>query len=198
MNRLEFFQGLASKWDAINPAAPQAAAIDRGLDLVEPLAGARVVDVGCGTGAVIGRLLPRLGEGRAVALDFAPGMIERAAARHPDPRVEWRACDVLESGLPDGSASVVLCYNAFPHFPEPARTAAELARWLRPGGRLLVWHDKARSQIAEVHRRVGGPVGGDAPLPVEELAAIFAGAGLQIDRAEEPEGSWLLLASRPC
>jgi ubiquinone/menaquinone biosynthesis C-methylase UbiE len=197
ISRQEFFEGLAAKWDLINPPAPQAAAIDRGLDLVEPLSGAQVVDVGCGTGAVTGRLLLRLGEGRATALDFAPAMVERAAVLHPDPRVLWRTCDVLDTGFATASASVVLCYNSFPHFPEPALAAAELSRWLRPGGRVLVWHDKARAQIAEVHRRVGGPVGADAPLPVEELAAHFASAGLRIDRAEEPAGTWLLLASRP-
>lgn len=196
--RRAHFDALAPRWESFRPSEAGEAAVGRGLDLVEPLAGAAVADVGCGTGVVLGPLLPRLGPaGRVLAIDFAAAMVDIARSRHADPRVSWLCADALQAPVPAGSLDVVLCFDALPHFPDLQQALSVLAAWLAPGGRLLVWHDIGRERLAAVHGKAGPPLDGDLLPPVGELAPFARAAGLQVERAEEDESSYTFLARRP-
>ena len=190
------FDALAPRWDSMKPGEALAEGVERGLALLGDLSGARAVDLGCGTGRLEGVLLPRLGGGSVVAVDFSPAMIEEAARRCDDARVTWLCRDVLATGIPSGSADVVLCFDAFPHFHSRVALLGEVARWLRPGGAFLLWHDVGREQLASVHRRAGPAVENDLLPPVAVLAALVAEAGLRVERADEDETSYTLLARR--
>lgn len=192
-----FFDDLAPRWDSLKPADACAPGVERGLALVGPLDGRTVVDLGCGTGLLEGHLLDRMAGGRVVAIDFSAQMLALARARHGSERVAWLCRDVLDTELADASADVVLCFNAFPHFPDPAATAREAARWLRPGGPVLVWHDIGRERLAAIHGGGPPPIHRDLLPPVAHLADLFRLAGLVVERAEEDEASYTLLARRP-
>jgi SAM-dependent methyltransferase len=192
-----FFDDLAPRWDGLKPPDGCGPGVERGLSLVEPLDGRTVVDLGCGTGLLEGHLLPRVGNGRIVAVDFSAEMLALARSRHASDRITWLCRDVLDTALPDASADAVLCFNAFPHFPDPAATARETARWLRPRRPVLVWHDVGREQLAAIHGGGPLPIHEDLLLPVARMAELFTAAGLVIERAEEDEGSYTLLARRP-
>ncbi len=194
--RKRAFDALAPGWDSGKPDERFAAGGERGLAFLGDLSGLRVVDLGCGTGRLEALLLPRLGDGSVVAVDFSPGMIGEAARRCRDPRVTWLCRDVLGTGLPAESADVVLCFDAFPHFPDAGGVLREVARWLRPGGAVLIWHDLGREQLALVHRRVGPPVDVDLLPPVVELATLAVAAGLRVEVAGEDASSYTLLARR--
>jgi ubiquinone/menaquinone biosynthesis C-methylase UbiE len=197
MDRRSFFNDMASRWDQIHPADQQAAAVKLGLDLVGALDGKTVADVGCGTGVLAEHVLPKLGAGKLVAIDFAAEMVSRGRARIPDPRVRWMACDVLETGLARGSVDLVLCYNTLPHFPDKERVLREFVRWLRDGGQVLVWHDVGREKIAEIHGHVGGAIGADRLPPAKELSKLMSTCGLAVHVAEESPASYVVLADRP-
>jgi demethylmenaquinone methyltransferase/2-methoxy-6-polyprenyl-1,4-benzoquinol methylase len=190
------FDALAARWDGLKPDEAVERGVRRGLDLLGDLSGAAVVDLGCGTGRLERLLLPRLGSGSVVGVDFSPAMIEEAARRCVDPRVTWLCRDVLGTGLATASADVVLCFDAFPHFHSRAALLAESARWLRAEGTLLVWHDVGREQLAHVHRRAGPAVEDDLLPPVARLAELATAAGFRVDRAEEDEASYTFLARR--
>ena len=190
------FDALAPRWDSLKPDEAVAAGARRGLSLLGELSGRDVVDLGCGTGRLEEVLLPGLGEGTVVAVDFSPGMIEQASRRCSDPRVTWLCRDVLETGLASGSADIVLCFDAFPHFSDGAAVLREAARWLRPGGTFLLWHDVGREQLARVHRRAGPAVENDLLPPVADLASLAAATGLEFAIAEEDEVSYTFLARR--
>jgi len=192
-----FFDELSSRWETIKPPEACAPGVSRGLALLGPLGGRTVVDVGCGTGLLEGYLLPVVGDGRVIAIDFAPAMIARARERHPSPHIEWVCRDVLESGIEDAAVDVVLCFNAFPHFPDRPATLSEMARWLRPGGPVLIWHDISRERLAEIHAGSAPAIQADRLPPVGELAALAREAGLVVDRSEEDEEAYTLLAHRP-
>ena len=190
------FDALAPRWDALKPDDAVAAGVERGLALLGDLAGLRVVDLGCGTGRLESLLLPRLGEGRVVGVDFSPAMLEEAARRCPDPRATWLCRDVHDTGIGTASADVVLCFDAFPHFHGRPALLAEVARWLRPGGAFLLWHDVGREQLERVHRRAGPAVENDLLPPVAELAGLAAAAGFVVEVAAEDEASYTLLARK--
>ena len=191
------FGALASTWDAAKPEEAIAAGVSRGLSLLGDVSGLDVVDIGCGPGRLEPYLLARLGEGSVVAVDFAAEMIVRGAALCPDRRVTWLCRDVLGTGLADSSADLVLCFNAFPHFPGAGEVLREVARWLRPGGAFLLWHDVGRERLAEIHRRAGREVEGDLLPPVDELELVACEAGFLVERAEEDGSSYTFLARKP-
>ena len=190
------FGALAEHWDEGKSPEAIASGVLRGLSLLGELDGLRVVDLGAGPGRLEPFLLPRLGGGRVVAVDYAPEMVVRGAVSIRDARVTWLCRDVADAGLPAGAFDLVLCFDAFPHFPDPASVIGEARRWLVPAGRLLVWHDVGRTRLAEVHRRAGRAVERDLLPPVEELAGTAHRAGFEVERAEEDDGSYVLLARR--
>jgi phosphatidylethanolamine/phosphatidyl-N-methylethanolamine N-methyltransferase len=91
--------------------------------------------VGCGTGADL-PLLPR--DVEVLATDLSPAMLRRAR-RKARPGVELRRMDGHALALPDASFDAALLHMVLEVIPDPARCLAEVARVLRPGGRLAVF-----------------------------------------------------------
>jgi 2-polyprenyl-6-hydroxyphenyl methylase/3-demethylubiquinone-9 3-methyltransferase len=103
------------------------------------LAGARVLDVGCG-GGLLCEALGR--EGATVTgIDLAPGMIEvaRLHAAEQSLNIAYNVVSAEEVAHGVGAAfDVVTCMEMLEHVPEPARMMATLAALVRPGGSLFV------------------------------------------------------------
>jgi len=162
-------------------------------DLVEraaPAAGARVLDVACGTG-VVTRLLPaRVGSGgRVVGLDLNPNMLATARAATAGLPIEWLEASVQAIPLPDDAFDLVLCQQALQFFPDKPAALREMYRVLAPGGRLhlAVWRSTAYCPgYAALERALAKYVGADAaklpPFSFGNRAAlrgVIAGAGFR-------------------
>jgi SAM-dependent methyltransferase len=110
------------------------------LDALEARPGARVVEVGCATGALTVDLLKRWGAGtRVVALDEAPFLAQarRKLAASGD-RVELLASPPAPLAVADATADVAISNLAAAEFADPARAVRELARVVVPGGRVAL------------------------------------------------------------
>jgi len=127
-----------------------------------------VVDLGAGTGKLT-RSLAALGH-HVVAVEPLGEMLDRLRAAVPG--VTAVAGSAESMPLPDGAADVVACAQAFHWFDqEPA--LAEIARVLRPGGRLaLVWNvrDERVPWVSELSDAMVGRTGVDrgAAAPIEQ------------------------------
>jgi 2-polyprenyl-3-methyl-5-hydroxy-6-metoxy-1,4-benzoquinol methylase len=99
--------------------------------------GERVLDLGCGRGYWAGKAA-RAGAD-VVAYDVKRERVARAAIRYP--RVRFVHGSAEETGLEDESFDVVLILSVLEHTAEPERVLAEIARVLRPGGRLALTTD---------------------------------------------------------
>lgn len=100
--------------------------------------GEDVIDLACGTGNVA--LLAATRGARVVGLDTAPRLLEVARARAQTHRVEvdFREGDLLDPPVADGAADVVLSVFGVIFATDPARALREIARVLRPSGRVLL------------------------------------------------------------
>jgi SAM-dependent methyltransferase len=105
---------------------------DVAFEAVAEVRPARVLEVGCGTGEFAERVATELGA-RVVAIDLSRRMVELTAARGIDARV----ADVQALPFGDGDFDCVVANWVLYHVPDLERALLELARVLRPGGRLV-------------------------------------------------------------
>lgn len=97
----------------------------------------RLLDVACGTGFASLAAIPRLGVRHVTGVDASAPMVEvfrERLAAHPDVTHDLRACDVLATDVPPGSADLALCTMALHWFTRRAEAVALMARALAPGG----------------------------------------------------------------
>ncbi|HEX3127463.1 MAG TPA: methyltransferase domain-containing protein [Thermoanaerobaculia bacterium] len=124
----------APHYDRVTKLHPQRR---RSVELLAPRPGERLLIVGVGTGAD----LPHLPDGLEVmATDLTPAMLEQARAQaRPGLAVDFRVMDGMALELPDGAFDLALLHMVLEVIQDPARCLAEVARVLRPGGRVAVF-----------------------------------------------------------
>jgi trans-aconitate 2-methyltransferase len=104
------------------------------LDRLELSGDEVVLDAGCGTGRVTAELLKRLPNGRVIALDASPSMLEKAREALGD-SVSYSEQDLAELEL-DDPVDVVFSTATFHWVPDHERLFFRVHAALRPGGRL--------------------------------------------------------------
>ena len=105
-------------------------------------------------------------------VDIAPEMARRAAEKFPDARVTVRCGDIETVPLAQ-PFDCCMVYNAFPHFPDPARLIAHLATLLKTGGRLSIAHGMSRTMLDRHHAGSASTVSVSL-MSETELAALMA------------------------
>lgn len=123
------FEALVEDYDAARPSYP-----DSLYDALPPLSGARVLELGAGTGKQLPGLLAR--GARLVSTDRGPNMLGRLHRCFPDVPVAVVRAEQLPfaAGCFDG-----VCGAQMWHWVDAPVAAREVARVLRPGGWLALW-----------------------------------------------------------
>lgn len=102
------------------------------VDLLAPEAGERIVDLGCGTGALTAAIAAR--GASVIGIDGDAAMIARARSRYTG--LAFAHADGRDFAI-DGRADAVFSNAALHWMKEPRRVIARVARALRPGGRFV-------------------------------------------------------------
>jgi ubiquinone/menaquinone biosynthesis C-methylase UbiE len=135
---------LAARLEQRAKAEDEVAARETYLGLLDIAAGECVLDAGCGSGAVTRDIARRVGpRGRAVGLDPSPALLavarELAQKAGLGKHMEFREGSVLRLPFPDRAFDAAVCVTVLSHVPGGEAAVPELARVLRPGGRLGVF-----------------------------------------------------------
>ena len=145
------------------------------------------LDAACGTGRQTAHLAS-LGH-RVIGVDATPEMLALARAKTPEARFE--AGDLAALPLPDGSVDLAVCSLALTHCADLGPPIGELARVVRPGGRVVISDVHPFMTMLGAHaayrrsRAERGFVRNHTHLASDYLAA-FQGAGLEALRCMEP------------
>jgi len=146
-------------------------------------AGARVADLGCGSG-VFTELLRRRGD-NSIGLDISPKLIALGRGKYP-------GLELIEGDaehLPFESASLdgVLLSGLVHHFPDPRRLASEVARVLKSGGRFVAFDPNRINPFMWLYRDHASPfyssVGvteNERPVLAWQVAGVFRDEGLRV------------------
>jgi ubiquinone/menaquinone biosynthesis C-methylase UbiE/DNA-binding transcriptional ArsR family regulator len=132
----EFFSSSAGQWDRLRDElfgdrfhlAAMAAFADRDWT---------VGDLGCGTGQVCAALAPFVA--RVIGVDASAAMLQAAKKRlHRFDNIELRRGELESLPIDDARLDAATLMLVLHHVPEPERALAEVARVLKPGGRLVI------------------------------------------------------------
>jgi len=168
---------------------------DELVSRLEP--GARLLELGCGSGPPETRRLAR--RFRLTGVDISPQQVERARAAIPE--AEFVCADFTELALPAGSFDAVASFYAFNHVPRDllGPLLASIHGWLVPGGWLLTAFGQS-----DLEGWTGEFLGAQtyfSSFPPEINSRLVRDAGFTIERDEvvtfeEPEGpasfQWVL------
>ncbi|WP_418960928.1 class I SAM-dependent methyltransferase [Streptomyces tritici] len=191
-NVQEFFGARAADWDARFPddgPAYAAAVAELGL---RP--GDSVLDAGCGTGRALPPLRAAVGpSGTVIGADLTPEMLTAAVAAGRGEGVHLIRTDVTRLPVRTGALDAVFGAGLISHLPDPAADLRELARTVRQGGRLALFHPVGRAALATRHGRQLTP---DDLRAEPNLRPLLAASGWRMERYVDEDDRYLVLAAR--
>ncbi|MCB0354298.1 MAG: ArsR family transcriptional regulator [Bdellovibrionales bacterium] len=151
----QYFETVAPEWDLLRSKAQSSKDY---LDvLAEQVASDEsLLELGCGSGAFLKRVLPRAGI--TIGVDYSQAMIDAAsrALSSQFQNLDLRLGYLEHLPISDGTIEVAVAYMVFRHIAEPREVLREVCRVLKDGGRLIVvdhlpHEDEARKkQFAEI------------------------------------------------
>lgn len=188
----EFFGARAADWDSRFPddGPAYAAAVAR----MRLRAGDRVLDAGCGTGRALPPLRAAVGaDGVVVGADLTPAMLVAAVRAGRDGDGRLLLADVTALPLRTESLDAVFAAGLVAHLPNPAANLRELARVVRPGGTLALFHPIGRAALAA---RQGRHITPDDLRAEHNLGPLLAGSGWDMTSYVDEDARFLALAAR--
>lgn len=188
----EFFGARAADWDSRFPDdGPAYAAAVADLGLRE---GDRVLDAGCGTGRALPALRAAVGpSGVVVGADLTPAMLQAAVRAGRSRDGQLLLTDVAALPLRSETLDAVFAAGLIAHLPQPAGNLRELARVVRPGGRLALFHPIGRAALAA---RQGRRITPDDLRAEPNLRPLLAGSGWAMTSYVDEDARFLALAVR--
>lgn len=148
-----FFDERAEGWNDLEPKTYEEllAFLKKYLPLKQ---GMKVLDVACGTGVVSEQLFELTGE-KVEAIDLSPNMIEVAKRTHGEEHISFSCLDFMEMR---GQFDFILCFNAYPHFPDQKAFANKANELLKEGGYLAILHNLSRVKLDTHHQAIASHV----------------------------------------
>lgn len=188
----DFFTPRAADWDRRFPDdGPAFAAAVASMGL-RP--GATVLDAGCGTGRALPCLREAVGDqGLVIGADLTPAMLTATVEAGRDAAGRLLLTDVSRLPLRSACLDAVFAAGLIAHLGDPAAGLRELARVVRPGGSLALFHPIGRAALAA---RQGRRLTPDDLRAEPRLRPLLDSTGWATQSYVDEPGRFLVLAVR--
>ena len=189
-----FFDSVAGDPKWLSLSSQERRFVSKAIAATPVREGDYVLEPGCGAGRVTPLLAEAVGtSGWVLSLDVSPEMIKQARAHHPVERACFVQASVAEIPVEDHSLDAVFCFNCFHQFPCPPLTLQELARVLKPGGRLALAHTESLPEL-EKTRALALPLRAPKIPSLAELMRMMRLFGFQVRKLPKFDSCFLLVA----
>ena len=150
----------------------------------------RVLELGCGPGVAVAALAARATRGLVVGVDHSAVMVGQARRRNKTAvkarRVRVTQASVENLSIDDGPFDAAIAINTIGMWPDPPARLRDIARLLRPGGRLALVGQPRRP----------GATAADSEAFARTLAKLLIDGGFEHARTEmldlDPPAAWVL------
>ena len=169
----EYFNNVATEWDAMRKRFFGEGVRRAAISAADVTPGIVVADIGTGTGFMAEAALDA--GARVIGVDLSEGMLEQVSARLSGRAFEARQSSETELPLAEGEVDAAVANMFLHHAEDPPSTIAQLARALKPGGRLVITDADTHTHEwlrVEQHDRWMG-------FNRDDVAGWFAAAGLE-------------------
>ncbi len=168
------------------------ASIDRTIRYLGLASDERLLDVGCGTGALLRALHAKTPQGKLAGIDLSKEMLTVARSGLSG-SVELLRGDVHSMPFETASFGMVVSSSSFHYWDEPENALREIGRVLRPDGRVVItdwcddfWAcrlcDRALRIVNRAHRRIYGS---------QECGELLERHGYRIETVDRYKIGWL-------
>jgi ubiquinone/menaquinone biosynthesis C-methylase UbiE len=134
MSSEQYFDEVARDWDSVREGFYSEAIRDKALKLAGVAAGGLAVDVGSGSGFITEGLISR--GLKVVAVDRSEAMLSEMRKKFTG-QIDYRVGEAEDLPLNNEAADYVFANMLLHHVESPARAIGEMARVLKPGGKLV-------------------------------------------------------------
>lgn len=188
----DFFNEMAPEWDKITCVWPEK--IGHILDVAQLRPGAKVMDVGTGTGVLIPYIKERVGaDGSIDAVDISDGMLARAAEKYGGlSHVRFLNADIESDNIEDVYDAIFM-YCMYPHLEHPIETLQWLSKVnLADGGHIVIAFPERKESINGIHRHNDGSVHSDKLQDGEQFGRTLADYGIRADYIEDNDDYYII------
>jgi ubiquinone/menaquinone biosynthesis C-methylase UbiE len=184
-SEIAFFDSYAGSEEEYNVFTDDSneALLDACLRLAAFPRGARIADLGCGTG-IFTSLLSARGF-TPIGVDLSPGLVARALGRYPG--IEFVEGDVEGLSFDDESFDGVLLGGIVHHLPDPSACAREVCRILKPGAAFVAFDPNRLNPFMYLYRDRNSPLysrkgvtENERPILAGEVRRVFRDAGFDV------------------
>ena len=160
-----------------------------GLSFLKIEKDAKALDIGCGGGATISRLLGMCPKGIVCGIDYSEESV--AVSRKKNSALPGKRCEIIQgsvSSLPyaNGTFDAVTAFETVYFWPNIANDFAEVYRVLKPGGKFLVCNEMCDPS----NTTWSGKIDGMKIYSLVSLEKLLVGAGFSIEHSENREKKW--------
>ena len=159
----------------------------------------RILDIGCGGGANIARLLQRTLQGTVTGIDFSPVSVQKSTKVNAKAIQEGR-CKVLEGNVADlpfaeGSFDVVTAFETIYFWPDIEHCFNEVKKVLKPGGQFVIVNESDGS--GEMDAKWESMIEGMHTYTPEEIRQHLTNVGFRdLNITVNEEKRWLCTTAR--
>jgi ubiquinone/menaquinone biosynthesis C-methylase UbiE len=175
----DYFDRHASSWDEMLKYKERTSELSALVSWFGLAEGDWVLDVGTGTGILLPWISRAIGpRGMLIGFDFSFKMLEMAKLREYLGEKILLTATAESMPLRSDLFDRIICFSAFPHFPNKAKAFVEMVRVLKSGGSLFIAHLKSVEELNQFHRHLGGPVAHDLLPHPERIRSLMTESGL--------------------
>lgn len=154
------------------------------LPLLEQNKDLKILDIGCGTGQLIGEISEQYGAVDYLGIDVAKNMIEIARQNNRGDRIRFLNVAVDEF-VCEEKFDMIICTHAFPYFPDKAAVMQKMAALCKKGGMVIIVSSSTNNLKDLLANLIVKTRTSKARyLSIAQMKRLFASAGFEVMRVD--------------